>query len=196
MKEKLLRAIEEKTGLSMRHNNDFITLSNLLFDTLHKRISSSTLKRIWGYVSSQGVKPRPYTLDTLANYLGATNFADFSSVGGGNLIENNSEQSCISFAPFWDTNRLAKGAIVIARWKPNRRCVLRHIDDCWFEVIEAENCKIAVGDTFACDTFMNGQALQVYNLTHKGIEGLSYIAGKVDGVTYEVKEDDDEEEKG
>ena len=186
MKDKLLRAIEEKTGLSMQHNNDFITLSNLLFETLHKRISPSTLKRIWGYVNSWGVKPRPYTLDTLANYLGVS---DFSTVGGGNLTESNGEQSTISFAPFWDAYSLAKGAIVIARWNPNRRCVLRHIDKRLFEVIEAKNCKLCVGDTFACDTFMNGQAMQVYNLTHKGIEGLSYIAGRVDGVTYEVKEE-------
>ena len=82
MKDKLLRAIEEKTGLSMQHNNDFITLSNLLFNTLHKRISPSTLKRVWGYVNSWGVKPRPYTLDTLANYLGASDFSGFSTVGG------------------------------------------------------------------------------------------------------------------
>lgn len=189
MKDKLLRAIEEKTGLSMQHNNDFITLSNLLFETLHKRISPSTLKRIWGYVNSWGVKPRPYTLDTLANYLGVSDFSNFSTVGGGNLTESNGEQSTISFAPFWDAYSLAKGAIVIARWNPNRRCVLRHIDKRLFEVIEAKNCKLCVGDTFACDTFMNGQAMQVYNLTHKGIEGLSYIAGRVDGVTYEVKEE-------
>ena len=189
MKDKLLRGIEEKTGLSMQHNNDFVTLSETLFVTLHKRISPSTLKRIWGYVSSLGVKPRPYTLDTLANYLGAANFAEFCSIGGGKIAEDNSEQIIISYAPFWDTKRLAIGAIVKARWKPNHGFVLRHLGECLFEVIEAENCQVMVGDTFECGTFVNGLPLQGYNLTHQGVKGFTYIAGKVDGVMYEVKEE-------
>ena len=76
----------------------------------------------------------------------------------------------------------------MARWRPNRRCVFRHIDECLFEVVEAENCKLSVGDTFECHTLMQGQALQVYNLTHEGTGGLAYVAGRVDGVTYEVEE--------
>lgn len=93
------------------------------------------------------------------------------------------------FAPFWEAQRLSKGSIVVARWKPNCRCVMEHLDDCLFKVIEAENCQIMVGDTFECGTFLNGQAIQGYNLTHQGVKGLVYIAGQVDGVTYEVKDE-------
>ena len=136
---------------------------------------------------SWGVKPRTSTLNILARFLGFNSFEEFRKIGGGNFIEDPTDQSSVSFAPFWDAKQLAKDARIVARWLPNRRCVLRHIDECLFEVVEAENCKLSVGDTFECHTLMEGQALQVYNLTHEGKGGLAYIAGRVDGVTYEIE---------
>lgn len=180
----LLRAIEQKTNLQMKQNHEFTELSDRIFDTLHERVSPSTLKRLWNYVNPLGVRPRTSTLNILARLLGFRSFEDFCRMGG--VMENVKEQSTISFAPFWISKELERDARVVVRWKPNRRCVLRHVEENLFEVVEAENCKISVGDTFECHTLMQGQAMQVYNLTHEGKGGFAYVAGKVDGVTYEI----------
>ena len=38
MIKKLLHAIEQQTGLSMQHNHDFVSLSQLIFERLHESI--------------------------------------------------------------------------------------------------------------------------------------------------------------
>lgn len=50
----------------MQHNHDFVSLSQQIFERLHESISDSTLKRLWGYVDPQNVKPRTNTLNILA----------------------------------------------------------------------------------------------------------------------------------
>lgn len=82
MKNKLLHTIEVHTGLTMRHNNDFKQLSEFIFTETHEHISTTTLKRLWGYVSDQDCQPRHTTLDLLAKYLGYSSFAQFCEWGG------------------------------------------------------------------------------------------------------------------
>lgn len=54
MKDKLLHALEERTGLKMRRNHDFAYLSELLLAECHEYISTTTLKRMWGVYSRPG----------------------------------------------------------------------------------------------------------------------------------------------
>ena len=67
----------------MQHNHDFVSLSQLIFERLHASISDSTLKRLWGYVDPQNVKPRTNTLNILAEFLGCENFEGFCNMGEG-----------------------------------------------------------------------------------------------------------------
>lgn len=87
MIKKLLHAIEQQTGLNMQHNHDFVSLSQLIFERLHESISASTLKRLWGYVDPQNVKPRTNTLNILAVFLGCEDFDNFCKMGGGKIRE-------------------------------------------------------------------------------------------------------------
>ena len=50
--EKLKQAIEKKAGRTMRSPVDFDRLSYLIHENIREQISPSTLKRLWGYVSS------------------------------------------------------------------------------------------------------------------------------------------------
>ena len=94
-------------------------------------------------------------------------------------------ESVLSFAPIYTAKNLAVNEELVARWKPNRRCVFKHLEANKFEVIASDNCKLCVGDTFCCDYFIEGEVMQVCNLTHQGVSGLSYMAGKKGGVRYE-----------
>ena len=73
---KLREAVEAKIGNKPETNRDFENLSNTICDELHDRISPTTLKRIWGYLS-EAVTPRHYTLNQLSRFVGYDNWDDF-----------------------------------------------------------------------------------------------------------------------
>ena len=72
----LFERIEQKVDRRMKTPKDFEYLSVCIFETLHQRISSTTLKRMWGYVP-ESVKPRASTLNLLAQFVGAENWEAF-----------------------------------------------------------------------------------------------------------------------
>lgn len=74
--EQLRLAVERKAGRKMQTNKDFDCLSDSVYDQTHAKISTTTLKRIWGYLS-EGVTPRRYTLDQLARFIGYDDFDAF-----------------------------------------------------------------------------------------------------------------------
>ena len=73
---KLREAVEAKIGNKPETNRDFENLSNTICDELHDRISPTTLKRIWGYLS-EAVTPRHYTLNQLSRFVGYTDWDAF-----------------------------------------------------------------------------------------------------------------------
>ena len=64
--QSLLDAVEKKYGRPIAAHNDFNTLSVVLDHECHEILSSSTLKRLWGYVSLR-TTPRKSTLDILSS---------------------------------------------------------------------------------------------------------------------------------
>ena len=74
--EQLRNAVERTIGKTLETNKDFERLSNSIYDKTHVSISTTTLKRIWGYLS-ESVTPRRYTLDQLARFIGYDDFDAF-----------------------------------------------------------------------------------------------------------------------
>ena len=60
--------IEEMVGRKMKTPKDFDFLVGQIFDKLHENVSSTTLKRIWGYLPETSA-PRISTLDLLAQFV-------------------------------------------------------------------------------------------------------------------------------
>ena len=54
--------------------------------------------------------------------------------------------------------------------------------------MEAENTKLSVGDTFMCDIFIDGEPLYLSNLVHEGRPPMVYVAGKKDGIRFQLIE--------
>ena len=65
----LRKAIELKVGRKMSTPKDCKFLSERIFEENHVNVSSTTLKRIWGYLQNDN-SPRSTTLNILANYVG------------------------------------------------------------------------------------------------------------------------------
>lgn len=69
MEQLLRRKIEETTGHRMAVPRDFAWLAEQIEQRTRQRLSSSTLRRFWGYVN-EGVKASTYTKNVLAEFIG------------------------------------------------------------------------------------------------------------------------------
>ena len=67
----LRQAVEAKFCHRLLTPKDFDLLAETQAERLGERVSTSTLKRIWGYVSTTSM-PRRNTLDVLAQFVGAS----------------------------------------------------------------------------------------------------------------------------
>ena len=82
--KQLRRAVERTLGRKMQTNKDFDCLADSIYEKTHDKISTTTLKRLWGYLS-ESVTPRRYTLDQLAHFVGYDDFDAFcASLENGN----------------------------------------------------------------------------------------------------------------
>ena len=76
--ERLREAIEMAVDRKMKTPKDFDFLAGQIFDKLHENVSSTTLKRIWGYLSEPST-PRLSTLDILAKFVDYKDWDAFCS---------------------------------------------------------------------------------------------------------------------
>ena len=70
--------IEEAVGRKMKTPKDFDFLADQIFDKLHETVSSTTLKRMWGYLQESS-SPRESTLDILAQFVDYKDWETFCS---------------------------------------------------------------------------------------------------------------------
>lgn len=75
---RLRNMIEEAVGRKMKTPKDFDFLADQIFDKLHEMVSSTTLKRMWGYLQESS-SPRESTLDILAQFVDYKDWETFCS---------------------------------------------------------------------------------------------------------------------
>ena len=73
---KLRESVEGVVERKMKTPKDFEFLSECIFEKFHERISPTTLKRFWGYLS-ETTTPRKSTLDILSMFVGFDNWKNF-----------------------------------------------------------------------------------------------------------------------
>lgn len=67
----LKEAVEKTVGKKMNTPRDFDLLSIYVYNLTNEHLSSTTLKRLWGYqIDQKESSPRILTLDTLARTAG------------------------------------------------------------------------------------------------------------------------------
>ncbi len=176
----LKNEILKVAGHQLKTPRDFIWLSRCILEKSGERISPTTLKRMFGYLR-EPVKPRSYTLDVLSRFIGYDDFSKFCENGSRTDSQSNILQSnCLP------VNSLEEGKRVRLTWKPDRVCVIRHLGEGHFEVEESVNSKLCVGDTFECHLFIVREPLYISNLVRDGMKPMSYVAGRRDGIMFEV----------
>ena len=121
----LCKAVEEAVGIEQLSRSDFDDLENQIFNRLHVHISATTLKRLWGYVSTDSI-PRRRTLDTLAQFIGYNSFSHFCQTAH----DSNAEASAPVLSRHINVkNDLEKGDTITLFWNPGRVCKVRYLGD-------------------------------------------------------------------
>lgn len=185
MKKAILKQeVERAFGRKLKEARDFEELSHLLLSHTRERLSPTTLKRFWGYLKNEEVQTRPHTLDVMARFVGYKDFEDFCAQA--DCLDE--VQSGIKAEERITSEGLRRGQRLIITWRPDRKIVVRLLGNSQFEIIEAENTKLSVGDTFRCHLMIQHEPLYLDEVVHQGQPAMVYVAGQKDGVVIEVCE--------
>lgn len=149
--QRLRHLVEKRLGYGLNTLADFKHAAAEMAARTQRPISATTLMRMWGYVQDGGTDYRPtyYSLSTLALFLGYMDFKRFEMQSEGHADIQSEGYTGKSI----DTGDLPAGTSVCVTWDPGRHCVLKRLDGHRFEVTEAVNSKILVGDIVECSSF-------------------------------------------
>ena len=110
----LRAALEKAADRQMSVPRDFERLSELVFEKVHQNVSSTTLKRLWGYLKDSSM-PRESTLDILAQFVGYSNWQDFVNTHTANHEDTTSTEKLTADQLAVENVRRPKGA-ASRRW--------------------------------------------------------------------------------
>lgn len=174
----LLKEVERVYGRTIRTTNDFEALSILIERETESIISSSTLKRLWGYVSLNPT-PRHSTLDILSRYVGKRDFRAFCD----SLKKSPEFESMFFTAKTISVHDLKAGSEVTIGWNPNRLVTLSYLGSYLFEVKQSLNSKLEEGDRFELVNIMLGYPLYISRILRHGEYTPAFVAGRIEGLS-------------
>ncbi len=169
--------IERDLKRRMMAPSDFEFFSGVIWERLHENISPTTLKRLWGYIDGAD-NTRRSTLCLLSRFLGYDDWEHYLQ----HLASRTDVESSIFASAGIRAEELHTGEEIEVTWAPNRRCVFRYEGGVRFSVVENQNSKLCVGDSFDAACFLIGQPMYLDNLVRGNNEPVSYVAGSKSGV--------------
>lgn len=174
--ERLKRELIAKIGRTMESPIDFVYLANAINSESKEKISETTLKRFFGYITPAS-DLRTSSLSVMARFLGYSGWSTF--------CEDASESKFLADKSI-STNDLQPGDCVRFEWKPDRICMAEYLGENRFLVTQAERCKLEVGDQFTATQFLLNNPLMLCELKQVRLPNAtpkSYIAGFKTGLT-------------
>ena len=178
----LCRDIEQHVGQKLQSPADFQLLIHQIWEKQHAVLSLSTIKRLWGYVASNGT-PRISTLNTMAQFLGFADWNAYLVV----LEQRGGIESALCTGEGIQTADLQAEDRIVVAWQPNRQCTFRYLGENQFVVEDSTNAKLQQGTTFSAARFMIGQPMYLDNILLADGTHTSYVAGKSHGLTSVTK---------
>lgn len=175
--EQLKEIVIRQLGRSLESPRDFEYLSEQIQVVTGEYLSSTTLKRLFGYIP-QTSEPRVTTLSIIARYIGYKGWQDY-------LTSNHTESDFVAAKKIM-TKELAIGQKITLAWNPDRECMIEYLGNNRFVVLHAANAKMQVGDQFTATQFVLGQALTAMDymaVREPNTKQDTYIAGAQSGLT-------------
>ena len=176
--EELKLLVEQEYGKLLATTTDFEEFSFFLEKHTGGKVSASTLKRLYGYVSDDH-KPRMVTLDILSQYIGHKNYMEFKQWLKTSIKYNSS----FFMADQLTSGELTVGMEIMIGWSPNRLITLRYMGNSIYEVVASANSKLLSGDRFCTGCFIKGQPLLLPYIDRNGEHTMPFVAGRNGGLT-------------
>ena len=179
--EQLKKMVERTVGREMNTPRDFDFLTICIYNLTKEHISSTTLKRLWGYqLDQQNSTPRILTLNTLSRVAGYCDWAAFQRQS----VITDCESYFINNKNLFSST-LCVGEMLRLTWRPNRCVTIEYTGEEMFVVRSSENSKLDEGDIFQCPLFIYGEPLYLSHLLRKGMPISDYVCGRKDGITFD-----------
>ncbi len=175
----LKKETERKADRRMSTPMDFDFLSLKIKETIGETVSPSTIKRLWGYVSSSHT-PNESTLSVFARFVGYRDWKEFLF-----LQKDNASSSFLECEQI-QASLLKEGDMLELQWKPNRYCRIIYLGNFCFRILEVKNSKLQPQATFRATLFCVGQPLFLSGLSLDGEEGQTYVVGKREGLSHVI----------
>ncbi|MBQ0072706.1 MAG: hypothetical protein KBT34_00755 [Prevotella sp.] len=180
----LMERVKNVSGLPMLVRGDFDELSTRIKRQTGMLVSSTTLRRFFGYQENNGSNSLG-TLNIICQYVGYRDIMVFSDTLEKEHDSNPSEfMESIKILASKDLNRGDRLRIV---WAPNRSMVVRY--EGGGEVFTVEECtkgKLQAGDSFHCHQFVLGEPLYCKFVLRQGLPPIDYVCGRNGGIRFEV----------
>lgn len=182
LKAALEKAVDQKISVS----GQFDTLRDYIFSHTGQFVSTTTLKRMWGYLSDRR-DPHVSTLSLLAKTLGFSDWDDFvaghDKLDGDDAFPSNPKLG----GSINVSSDLKPGDRLKLFWFPERECVVEYLGGIDFRVIESKKTKLKPGDLFSTHLIVSGHPLYLSNLTRRNLKPMVYICGRLKGGIQYIK---------
>ena len=182
MKKPICIDIEKAIRKELRTPKDFEELRERIYERLHLMISSTTLKRVWGYLNDN-VQTRLGTFDILAQYIGYSNYQDYAD--NKDKYKDEIQSSPVMSRKLNVQDDLKVNDRLLLTWHPNRQCEIIYMGNLGFRILTSCNTRILSGDTFTCSLFIEGEPLYIDNLRQGDRPPVAYVCGKKSGIRFE-----------
>ncbi len=160
---------------------EFNELSHQIYIKTGRRLSLSSIKRIWGYVNYTSF-PSLTTLNTLARYNEYKDWETFmASIKDGGVPDG---ESGFLGKTIINSNNLKPGDRLLLKWNNNKSCEIECIGVMRFRVINSNNIKIEPGDTFTLTTVCVGHPLYLSDIQRGDIRIPAYYGAQRGGILH------------
>lgn len=183
MKSQLCIDIERAIDKELHTPKDFEYLRERIYERLHLLVSSTTLKRIWGYLDDN-VQTRQGTFDILAQFIGYRNYKDY--INQRAKYQNEIQSSLVMSRKVNVQEDLKVNDRLQITWHPDRQCTIVYLGNLKFRVLSSSNTRIQAEDTFCCSLFIEGEPLYIDNLQQGNNPPTAYVCGKKSGIRFEM----------
>lgn len=190
--ETMKLSIENAIGFKAVTPKHFDTIRKMIFNRTGEYVSSTTLKRIWGYLD-EPIKTRTTTLSIIVRALGFLDWEDFISRNEVNLKEKAIPSSPKFGKSINVLSDLKPGDELQITWYPERVCLIRYLGDMEFEVLDSINTRLKKGNRFKCHLIIAGHPLYLSLTEGTGRQKtMTYVCGKLHGgIQFEIVHPDE-----
>jgi hypothetical protein len=177
--------IEERLGKKIRYPSDHEALAYDIERITKQRISTNTIKRLLGAIESVK-EPRLFTLDVIAQYIGFENWdvyvVSLSKEGNSQFEKQHASDSDVCRQVI--AAELERGAEIEFQYYPDRKIILRHVENNTFKVIGSSNSKLRIDDVVEVSNFHLNYPLIINSVVRNDVNIGRFTAGKISGLTY------------